>query len=54
MNLDDGIDKLLARQQKINTFVITKIAGKTKINGIKNIPCLQLDKNMLIPICSVT
>lgn len=33
MNLDDGIDKLLARQQKINTFVIKKIAGRVKDIG---------------------
>lgn len=33
MNLDDGIDKLLSRQQKINTFVITKIAGRVKDIG---------------------
>lgn len=33
MNLDDGIDKLLTRQQKINTFVIRKIAGRVKDIG---------------------
>ncbi len=33
MNLDDGIDKLLTRQQKINTFVIKKIAGRVKDIG---------------------
>ena len=33
MNLEDGIDKLLARQQKINTFVIRKIAGRVKDIG---------------------
>jgi len=47
-------ERIFAKGWQSSSPIIPKNLGSTKIKGRKKIPCLQLDKKMLIPIFPAT